>query len=80
MIYPQQNVFPLTAPVPHEHDPRVFVSKYHAGIDLRTWMTTQLMAAFIANKGFDGMGCIQYALQTADALITELNKTSEVAP
>lgn len=67
MLSPDQPVFPFK----HEW---ASGPESSSGIDLRTWMATQFLSAFITHKGFDGMRLEREAVQTADRLITELNK------
>lgn len=78
MIYPNQNVFPLVDPVQHPNHKMLYISHHPGGIDLRTWMATQFMAAIIIS-GTRGT-CAFEAVQCADALIVELNKLQEVKP
>lgn len=46
---------------------------YQPGMDLRTWMATQIMAA-LCSRGYTADYCAPESVLHADALIAELNK------
>lgn len=49
-------------------------SYHEPGIDLRTWMATQLKVAYIIKGGTTREQRDQWAVEETDSLIAELNK------